>query len=86
MKLKSKTLVQELPILSNDGDEGVYKFTLKIDIIDALIFGHTNIFPEMLNMAFKTENNSVTLVCYDETGIWRTVIKGLPQQELKTDW
>lgn len=86
MKLKSKTVVQELPILSNKGAEGVYKFTLKVDVVDSLIFAHTNMFDDVLTMAFKNEGNTVTLVCSDSTELWQTVIKGLPQQELKTDW
>lgn len=86
MKLKSKTVVQELPILSNKGAEGVYKFTLKVDVVDSLIFAHTNMFDDILTMAFKNEGNTVTLVCSDSTELWQTVIKGLPQQELKTDW
>lgn len=86
MKLKTKSVVQELPILANNGSEGVYKFTLKVDVIDSLIFAHTSVFPNTLRMAFKNEGNTVTLVCSDESGLWQTVIKGLPQQELKIEW
>lgn len=86
MKLKSNTVVQELPILTNRGAEGTYKFTLKVDVIDSLIFAHTNMFAEEITMAFKNEGNTVTLVCSDSTELWQTVIKGLPQQELKTEW
>lgn len=86
MKLKSKTVVQDLPILSNTGGEGVYKFTLKVDVVDSLVFAHSNEFADMLKMVFRNEGNTVTLICSDKSGLWQTVIKGLPQQELKTDW
>lgn len=86
MKLKSKTVVQELPILSNNGGEGIYKFTLKVDVVDSLIFAHSNDFDDTLKMVFRNEGNTVTLICSDRSNMWQTVIKGLPQQELKTDW
>lgn len=86
MKVVSKTMTQNIPVLKAKG-EGKFSFSIKAELLSAVIFSHVNFFGE--NVFIYLENgdrNNVIMAVKDNTDLWQTKLTGLASAKGDFAW
>lgn len=87
-QITSKTFRQSLPVFRAKG-EGSFRFSIKSDLLSAMIFSHANFSSqdETVFLYFEiNEKGSITMACTDNNMVWQTKMLGVSVARQEMAW